>query len=95
MYSSNVGYQNGGLSEYSDIDLIQMIGRAGRPGLDTSGCAVIMTTLEMEQRYNALISGTTNIESKLHENLIEHLASEVCLGTITDIPTALKWYVLG
>jgi ATP-dependent DNA helicase HFM1/MER3 len=41
-----------------------MIGRAGRPGLDTSGCAVIMTTLQMEGRYNALISGTTNLESK-------------------------------
>lgn len=41
-----------------------MIGRAGRPGLDTSGSAVILTTSNMEGRYKALISGTTNIESQ-------------------------------
>ncbi|KAI9364131.1 P-loop containing nucleoside triphosphate hydrolase protein [Pilaira anomala] len=84
-------YQEGGLKEYSDIDLLQMIGRAGRPGLDTSGSVVILTTSNMEGRYNALISGTTNIESQLHENLIEHLTSEICLGTIKDIHTALTW----
>ncbi|KAI8383054.1 hypothetical protein BD560DRAFT_444155 [Blakeslea trispora] len=88
---STQGYQNGGLDEYSDIDLLQMIGRAGRPGLDTSGCAVIMTTLQMEQKYRSLISGTTNIESRLHENLIEHLVSELCLRTIQDESSALHW----
>ncbi|KAI8092154.1 Sec63 Brl domain-containing protein [Gilbertella persicaria] len=88
---STQGYQDGGLNEYSDIDILQMIGRAGRPGLDTSGCAVIMTTLQMESRYRSLISGITNLESRLHENLIEHLASEICLGTITNEVSALEW----
>jgi ATP-dependent DNA helicase HFM1/MER3 len=60
----HAGYQQGTLTEYSDIDLLQMIGRAGRPGLDTSGCAVIMTTNQMKQRYSSLVSGTTNLESR-------------------------------
>ncbi|CEG71440.1 hypothetical protein RMATCC62417_07172 [Rhizopus microsporus] len=68
-----------------------MIGRAGRPGLDTSGCAVIMTTNQMKQRYSSLVSGTTNLESRLHENLIEHLLSEICLGTIVNIHSAIEW----
>ncbi|KAK4519788.1 Serine/threonine-protein kinase [Mucor velutinosus] len=89
--STQAGYQNGSLQEYSDIDLLQMMGRAGRPGLDTSGCAVILTTTQMELRYKSLVSGTTNLESRLHENLIEHLVSEICLGTITNQITALKW----
>lgn len=88
---STQGYQDGSLGEYSDIEILQMIGRAGRPGLDDSGCAVIMTTKPMERRYNALASGTTNLESRLHENLIEHLGSEICLGTISNIESALKW----
>ncbi|ORE05888.1 P-loop containing nucleoside triphosphate hydrolase protein [Rhizopus microsporus var. microsporus] len=88
---STLGYQQGTLTEYSDIDLLQMIGRAGRPGLDTSGCAVIMTTNQMKQRYSSLVSGTTNLESRLHENLIEHLLSEICLGTIVNIRSAIEW----
>ncbi|KAL9557770.1 hypothetical protein MBANPS3_001240 [Mucor bainieri] len=89
--STQAGYQDGSLAEYSDIDLFQMMGRAGRPGLDTSGCVVILTTTQMELRYRSLVSGTTNLESRLHENLIEHLLSEICLGTITNQATTLKW----
>ncbi|KAG2204812.1 hypothetical protein INT47_004087 [Mucor saturninus] len=88
---STQGYQNGTLSEYTDIDTLQMIGRAGRPGLDTSGTIVIMTTSQMETRYRSLIAGGTNLESRLHENLIEHLLSEICLSTITNMSTALTW----
>ncbi|KAG0802168.1 hypothetical protein G6F22_000523 [Rhizopus arrhizus] len=61
----SIGYQKGALTEYTDIDLLQMIGRAGRLGLDTSGCAVIMTTNQMKHRYSSIVSGTTNLESSL------------------------------
>ena len=40
-----------------------MIGRAGRPGLEDSGCAVILTTPDMEQRYKTIMCGSNNIES--------------------------------
>jgi ATP-dependent DNA helicase HFM1/MER3 len=59
-----IGYQNGTLEEYSDIDILQMIGRAGRPGLDTSGCAAIMTTIDMESKLNGLVSCSVIIESR-------------------------------
>ncbi|KAG0174131.1 Sec63 [Apophysomyces sp. BC1015] len=86
-----VGYQNGKLAEYSDIDMLQMLGRAGRPGLDDSGCAVILTTVDMEHHYRALVSGSNNLESSLHKNLVEHLMSEICLGTITDVQSSTRW----
>ncbi|KAF7728012.1 Sec63 [Apophysomyces ossiformis] len=88
---STKGYQNGKLSEYSDIDLLQMMGRAGRPGLDDSGCAVILTTMDKENHYRALVSGSNSVESNLHENLVEHLMSEVCLGTIVDMQSGIRW----
>ncbi|KAI8329335.1 Sec63 Brl domain-containing protein [Chlamydoabsidia padenii] len=88
---STKGYHNGALEEYSDIDILQMIGRSGRLGLDTSGCAVIMTTTDMESKLKSLVSCQTTIESSLHQNLTEHLMSEVCIGTIMDLESSVKW----
>lgn len=34
----------GGYCELSDLDVLQMIGRAGRPQFDTKGYALILTT---------------------------------------------------
>ncbi|KAE8748528.1 hypothetical protein FOCC_FOCC004704 [Frankliniella occidentalis] len=41
-------YGNGGYQDYSDSQLLQMIGRAGRPQFDTSAVAVIMTKSSCE-----------------------------------------------
>jgi ATP-dependent DNA helicase HFM1/MER3 len=38
-----------------------------------------------------LLEGTQLIESQLHLGLIEHLNSEICLGTITNLQTAISW----
>jgi len=45
---------------HQDIDagtLLQMIGRAGRPGFDTSGTAVIMTDSQSQRRYENISHG--------------------------------------
>ncbi|KAI7880880.1 P-loop containing nucleoside triphosphate hydrolase protein, partial [Lichtheimia hyalospora FSU 10163] len=84
-------YQSGSMVDYSDIELLQMIGRAGRPGMEDAGCAVIMTTADKEEHYKTIVDGTAPIESCLHLNLIEHLMSEICLGTITDNESQSKW----
>ncbi|KAI8141933.1 Sec63 Brl domain-containing protein [Fennellomyces sp. T-0311] len=84
-------YQSGALVDYSDIELLQMIGRAGRPGLEDSGCAVILTTSDMERRYQTILCGTTPIESCLHQNLVEHMMTEICLATVTDIESSIQW----
>lgn len=58
---------------------------------DTEGLALIMCSTDKEQRYKALSSGTTILESCLHLNLTEHLNSEIGLGTITSVSTAKTW----
>ncbi|KAG9014047.1 Sec63 [Tulasnella sp. JGI-2019a] len=80
-----------GWAEYSEMDAMQMIGRAGRPQFDTEGLAIILCTSDKEQYYRAVSSGNTLIESSLHLNLTEHLNSEIGLGTISDLESAKAW----
>jgi ATP-dependent DNA helicase HFM1/MER3 len=84
-------YTDDGPQEYSDLEVMQMLGRAGRPQFDSSAVAVIMTRLANVQRYEKLVSGEELLESTLHRNLLEHLNSEIGLGTIQDTQTAKKW----
>lgn len=86
-----VGYQNGKLSEYSDLEVMQMLGRAGRPQFDDSAVAIIMTSKLNVDRYTKMISGQDVLESTLHRNLIEHLNSEIGLGTVCDLNSAKTW----
>ncbi|KZP01054.1 P-loop containing nucleoside triphosphate hydrolase protein [Calocera viscosa TUFC12733] len=80
-----------GFVEYSDLDIMQMIGRAGRPQFDKEGVAVIMTESSHEARYKALASGRTLLESSLHLNLTEHINSEIKLSTICSTDSAKDW----
>ncbi|RDX56453.1 P-loop containing nucleoside triphosphate hydrolase protein [Lentinus brumalis] len=84
-------YQNSASQEYSDLDMIQMIGRAGRPQFDKEGVAVIMCEQELESKYRALAQGQTILESSLHLSLAEHINSEIALGTITSMETTKEW----
>ncbi|KAL7417667.1 hypothetical protein BDY24DRAFT_437990 [Mrakia frigida] len=80
-----------GMTDYTDLDLIQMIGRAGRPQFDREGLAIILCESGQEQRYEQLTGGGTILESSLHENLTEHLNSEIALHTIDSLDKAQRW----
>ncbi|KAJ7172122.1 Sec63 Brl domain-containing protein [Mycena filopes] len=84
-------FQNSVSVEYSDLDVMQMLGRAGRPQFDKDGIAIILCETELENKYRELVQGKTIVESSLHANLSEHLNSEIGLGTITDIRSAKEW----
>ena len=86
-----VAWTDSGLQEYSDLETMQMLGRAGRPQFEKSACAVILTKEERVTHYNSLVSGEEPLESSLHLNLIDHLNAEIGLGTVTDLTTAKKW----
>ncbi|KAI4924301.1 uncharacterized protein J4E92_007382 [Alternaria infectoria] len=80
-----------GMQEYSDLEMMQMLGRAGRPQYDDSAVAVIMTRQAKVRRYEMLVTGQDLIESKLHLNLVDHMNAEIGLGTISDLESARKW----
>ena len=74
---------------YQEIDqstILQMMGRAGRPGYDTSGTAVIMTHQRTAPLYHEVKNGSLPVESTLLGNLLEVLNSEIALQTIENVP---------
>ncbi|XP_035993787.1 probable ATP-dependent DNA helicase HFM1 [Fundulus heteroclitus] len=88
---STMQYVAGSCEEYSEADILQMIGRAGRPQFDTSATAVIMTKVQTREKYMTLMNGIEIIESSLHGHLVEHLNAEIVLHTISDVNMALDW----
>lgn len=69
-----------GYEKMSKSTVLQMIGRAGRPGFDTTGTAVIMTSTEDRHTYSTL---TLNVvESSLPGILVEgeKFAPIICNG---------------
>ncbi|KAE8553695.1 hypothetical protein EYB25_005077 [Talaromyces marneffei] len=88
---NTVCWQEGGCKEYTDLEMMQMLGRAGRPQFDDTAVAVILTKKERISSYEQLVSGTMQLESCLHLNLIDHLNAEISLGTVSDIQSAIKW----
>ncbi|MBN3313268.1 HFM1 helicase, partial [Atractosteus spatula] len=88
---STMHYVGGMFQEYSETDILQMIGRAGRPQFDTTATAVIMTRSQTKDRYTHLVSGDETTESSLHKHLVEHLNAEIVLHTFSDVNGALDW----
>lgn len=60
-----------GYERISRSEMIQMIGRAGRPGFDTSGVAVIMTSNEDRGFYDRISLTADVVESTLPAKLTE------------------------
>ncbi|KAK9470828.1 P-loop containing nucleoside triphosphate hydrolase protein [Dipodascopsis tothii] len=84
-------WADGRSQDYSAAELLQMMGRAGRPQFDTSGVAVIMTTADQKSHFVQVLSGKDPVESSLHRNLTEHMNAEVCLQTVRDVGSAVRW----
>ncbi|KAK6404361.1 putative steryl acetyl hydrolase mug81, partial [Oleoguttula sp. CCFEE 5521] len=79
---------------YKDMDLtdvLQMLGRAGRPQFDTSGIARIFTQDSKKAFYKHFLHTGFPVESSLHNVLDNHLGAEVCAETIATKQDALDY----
>ena len=79
---------------YKDMDLtdvLQMLGRAGRPQFDTSGIARIFTQDAKKAFYKHFLHTGFPVESSLHNVLDNHLGAEVSAGTIGTRQDALDY----
>ncbi|KAF4553638.1 Sec63 Brl domain-containing protein 1 [Elsinoe fawcettii] len=79
---------------YKDMDLtdvLQMLGRAGRPQFDTSGIARIFTQDAKKDFYKHFLHTGFPVESSLHNVLDNHIGAEVSAGTIATKQDALDY----
>ncbi|KAJ3190089.1 DEIH-box ATPase [Gaertneriomyces sp. JEL0708] len=77
--------------ELSPQDVLQMLGRAGRPQFDTHGEGIIITTHQELQYYLSLLNQQLPIESQFISRLADHLNAEIALGTVRDREEAVQW----
>jgi len=90
---------NRGLSEVESHDIIQMVGRSGRLGIDPMGDAYILIPQSREMDYRQKLSKPARIESQLLEKLGDkykilafHLVSEIHHGYIKTTTDVHSWY---
>ncbi|KAK3060469.1 hypothetical protein LTS18_008484, partial [Coniosporium uncinatum] len=72
--------EKGSWVELSPQDVLQMLGRAGRPQYDTFGEGIIITTQNEMQYYLSLLNQQLPIESQFMSKLADNLNAEVVLG---------------
>ena len=79
-----------GKKEISPLDLLQMLGRSGRPQFDNVGYGIIITEKRNVEYYRGLLTGK-EIESRLTETLEEHLNAEISLNFIKTEAEISDW----
>ncbi|KAJ3023444.1 DEIH-box ATPase [Thoreauomyces humboldtii] len=77
--------------ELSPQDVLQMLGRAGRPQFDTNGEGIIITTHGELQYYLSLLNQQLPIESQFISKLSDNLNAEIVLGTVRNRDDAVQW----
>ncbi|WVQ84529.1 hypothetical protein IAT38_006683 [Cryptococcus sp. DSM 104549] len=87
VYDSN----KGSFMDLSVLDVLQIFGRAGRPGYATSGVGFIVTTGDKLSHYVQAVLSQNAIESKFIPGLTDSLNAEISLGTITNVHEAIQW----
>lgn len=83
--------EKGTWTELSPLDVMQMLGRAGRPQYDSYGEGVILTGHNELQYYLSLMNQQLPIESQFVSKLADQLNAEIVLGTVQNAREACTW----
>ncbi len=73
----------GDWSELSSMDVMQMLGRAGRPQFDSRGEGIIITSHKELQYYLSLLNEQLPVESQFISQLADQLNAEIVCKSVT------------
>ncbi|WP_128477010.1 DEAD/DEAH box helicase [Halorussus pelagicus] len=77
--------------DMSPLDILQMLGRAGRPEYDDVGYGWVVCDHSEADKYRRLLREGKEIESQLAADLDAHLNAEIAMGTIRDLGDVMDW----
>jgi len=77
--------------DYPIHDVLQMMGRASRPGLDQSGMCVLLTQNSKKEYYKKFIYEPLPVESHLDQRMADHMNAEIVMKTIENKQDAVDW----
>ncbi|XP_063371470.1 U5 small nuclear ribonucleoprotein 200 kDa helicase [Cydia amplana] len=83
--------EKGRWSELGALDVLQMLGRAGRPQYDTKGEGILITNHSELQYYLSLLNQQLPIESQMVGKLPDMLNAEIVLGSVQSVRDAVTW----
>ncbi|KAK8609363.1 hypothetical protein V6N13_061812 [Hibiscus sabdariffa] len=83
--------EKGAWTELSPLDVMQMLGCAGRPQYDSYGEGIIITGHSELQYYLSLMNQQLPIESQFVSKLADQLNAEIILGTVQNAREACNW----
>lgn len=87
-------YYDGKMKRYVDFpitDILQMMGRAGRPQFDQHGKAVILVHEPKKSFYKKFLYEPFPVESSLREHLHDHFNAEIVSGTMCHKEDAIHY----
>eukprot|EP00429_Kryptoperidinium_foliaceum_P049989 CAMPEP_0176116146 /NCGR_PEP_ID=MMETSP0120_2-20121206/58331_1 /TAXON_ID=160619 /ORGANISM="Kryptoperidinium foliaceum, Strain CCMP 1326" /LENGTH=2173 /DNA_ID=CAMNT_0017450395 /DNA_START=42 /DNA_END=6563 /DNA_ORIENTATION=+ len=77
--------------DYPIHDVLQMMGRASRPGVDQSGMCVLLTQNSKKEYYKKFIYEPLPVESHLDQRMADHMNAEIVMKTIQNKQDAVDW----
>ncbi len=80
-----------GTSDLSASGLLQMAGRAGRPGLETEGYCHVIAPEKDVPRVKGMLGGHP-VGSRLGDDLATHINTEIALGLARSRADVADWY---
>ncbi|TYZ63781.1 hypothetical protein PybrP1_001841 [[Pythium] brassicae (nom. inval.)] len=83
--------EKGDWSELSPLDILQMLGRAGRVQYDTQGEGIIITQHAQLTYYLSLMNQQLPVESQLLARLADNLNAEIVAGSVQTVAQAATW----
>ncbi|KAK6033881.1 DEAD/DEAH box helicase [Cooperia oncophora] len=88
--------EKGRWTELGALDVMQMLGRAGRPQYDSKGKGILITNHSYESTglwiyLLALMFSRARMESQMIARLPDMLNAEVVLGTVSSVSDAMSW----